>query len=207
MDDLAREITAWLADNEGPLGYLVLALAALIEYVFPPFPGDTVALFGVFLAGAAGWSPLLVYVALGAGAMAGGMIAYAFGRAVADPAHRPRMLRGARTERAIATIAARLRRYGAAYLAIHRFVPALRAFFLVGAGIAGLPWPAVLAWGGLSALLWNALLLGLGWWLGSQWERMLALFRTYSTVVLAIVALAASAWALRAWRARRSGRV
>lgn len=30
----------------GPLGLLVLGLAAMLEYVVPPFPGDTITLLG-----------------------------------------------------------------------------------------------------------------------------------------------------------------
>ena len=187
LEALAGEIMQWLERSEGPLGYLVLALASLIEYVVPPFPGDTIALFGVFLAASAEWSALGVYLALDVGAIAGGMIAYAFGRAVAREERRPRWLRGPRVDRSIATITARYAKHGAIYLAINRFVPALRAFFFIGAGIAGLPWPAVMLWGGLSAAAWNALLLALGWWVGSEWDRLRAIAGTYSTVVLAIV--------------------
>lgn len=187
LEGLASEIMAWLEQSEGPLGYLVLALASLIEYVVPPFPGDTIALFGVFLAASAEWSALGVYLALDFGAIAGGMIAYAFGRAVAREERRPRWLRGPRVDRSIATITARYAKHGAIYLALNRFVPALRAFFFVGAGIAGLPWPSVLLWGGLSAAVWNALLLALGYWVGSEWERMRAIAGTYSTAALGIV--------------------
>lgn len=198
MEDWAREIMRWLEQGEGPLGYIVLALASMIEYVVPPFPGDTVALFGVFLAASAGWSAVIVYLALNAGAIAGGMIAYGFGRAIARPERRPRWLRGERSERAIATIEARYAKHGAAYLAVNRFVPALRAFFFVGAGIAGLRPGAVALWGGLSAALWNALLLALGWAVGANWEAMLAWVRAYSAVatilvVVAIVVLVARA--------------
>src|SRR5688572_11060620 len=196
----------WLEQGEGPLAYVVLGLASLIEYVFPPFPGDTVALFGVFLAATAGWSALWVYLALDVGAMAGGMAAYAFGRAIAREDRRPRFMRGPRIDASIASITARYEKHGAAYLVINRFVPALRAFFFVGAGIAGLPWPGVLFWGGVSAAAWNAILLGLGWWVGSEWERLRAILGTYSTVVLAALVIGLGVLALRAWARSRAAR-
>jgi membrane protein DedA with SNARE-associated domain len=198
VEGWAEAIMAWLEGHEGPLGYIVLGLASMIEYVVPPFPGDTVALFGVFLASTARWHLALVYVALNAGAIAGGMIAYAFGRAIAPPERRPRWLRGPRSERAIERITARYRKHGAAYLAINRFVPALRAFFFVGAGIAGLRPGAVALWGGLSAAVWNALLLALGWGLGANWERMLEWARLYSAAATALVIGAIAVVAARA---------
>jgi membrane protein DedA with SNARE-associated domain len=186
----------WLRHHESPLSYVVLGLAALIEYVFPPFPGDTVALFGVFLAVGAGYHASLVYVALNVGAIVGGQLAWAFGRAFADPSKRPRWLRGPRADRAIADLTARFAERGAAYLALNRFVPALRAFFFVAAGIAGLPFGRVLFFGALSAMLWNALLLALGWLVGASWERLSSLLGVYSWIVLALVLVAlAIAWA------------
>lgn len=193
----------WIEQTEGPLGYVALALSAMIEYVAPPFPGDTIALFGVFLASTADWSIGLVYVALNAGAVGGGMIAYGFGRAIAPPERRPRWLRGERSERAIATITARYRKHGAAYLAINRFVPALRAFFFVGAGIAGLRPAAVVLWGGLSSAVWNALLLGLGWSVGTNWDSMVRYASLYSSIVIAVVIAVIAFFAGRTWLRRR----
>ncbi|UJR78960.1 DedA family protein [Sandaracinus amylolyticus] len=188
----------WLERSEGPLGYVVLALASLVEYVVPPFPGDTVALFGVFLAATAGWSAAWVYLALNVGAIGGGMIAYGFGRAVSSPERRPRWLCGPRSTRAIEQITARYEKHGAVYLAINRFVPALRAFFFVGAGIARVPWPAVVLWGGLSAVVWNAILLGVGWAVGESWDEMLAWARAYSALATVVVVLVIVAFAGRA---------
>lgn len=208
MEGWAEAIMAWLEGREGLLAYIVLGLASMIEYVVPPFPGDTVALFGVFLASSAGWSMVAVYVALNAGAVAGGMIAYGFGRAIAPPERRPRWLRGPRSQRAITTITARYRKHGAAYLAINRFVPALRAFFFVGAGIAGLRPGAVALWGGVSAAVWNALLLALGWAVGANWERMLEWAQMYSAAATAIVIAFIVAVAARAiYRRARGGGV
>ncbi len=208
MEGWADSIMAWLEQGGGPLGYIVLGLASMIEYVVPPFPGDTIALFGVFLASTAGWNIALVYLTLNVGAIAGGVIAYGFGRAIAPAARRPRWLRGPRSEKAIATITARYQKHGAAYLAINRFVPALRAFFFVGAGIAGLPLRAVVLWGGISAAVWNAILLALGWSVGANWERMLAWARAYSAVATAILIGVVVLFVIRAvWmRARTQAR-
>src|SRR5439155_617231 len=42
-------ILDWLRHHEGPLAYVVVGLASLIEYVFPPFPGDAIAIFAISL--------------------------------------------------------------------------------------------------------------------------------------------------------------
>lgn len=197
--DMIESLLHWLASNEGPLAYLVLGLAAALEYVFPPFPGDTVTLFGVFLAGTAGFSPWLVYLAIDLGSILGGLVAYAVGRHI-DPENPPRLLRGPRTRLAIDEVRRRFERHGAIYLALNRFLPALRAFFFVGAGIARIPVSRVVVWGAVSASLWNALLFGVGWAVGDNWERLADLASTYAWVALgiAVVAIALFVYVVRA---------
>lgn len=201
MDDLL----AWLQRTEGPLAYAVLGLAALIEYVFPPFPGDTVTLTGIFLAVGAGYHVLWVYLALNVGAVLGGMGAYAVGRLVATRrlTRPPRFLRTQQLRQALNAALDRFQRHGAWYLALNRFLPALRAVFFVAAGMARLPAWKVALWGAVSACLWNGILLGLGWLLGDNYEQLESLVRTYSTVAIAVVlaVLAIAAW--RWWRGSR----
>jgi membrane-associated protein len=181
----------WLAENESPLSYLVLALAAALEYIFPPLPGDMIALFGTFLAASAGYHPALVYIALTVGAIAGSLVAYAFGRKIGrDEADWPRMLQGARTRRALHATIARFERHGAAYLIINRFLPALRSFFFVAAGMAGMDVKRVVLFGGISAALWNALILAAGYAVGDNWETLQRWFERYTAVALGLVGLA-----------------
>jgi membrane-associated protein len=199
-------VLAWLRTDGGPLVYAVLALASALEYVFPPFPGDTVVLFGVFLAVTAGLSPPLVYAALTAGSIGGAMLAWRVGRAIArDPERPPRFLRSRAARATLAEVQARFRRHGATYLALNRFLPALRALFFVGAGVAGLPASRVALWGGLSAAAWNALLFAAGWGLGAQWRRLEALARTYTTGAFGVAAVVLVVFAALVVRRLRRG--
>lgn len=194
-------ILAWLATHDGPWAYVVIGLASLIEYVFPPFPGDSVALFGVFLATSAGLSGIGVYLALDVGAVLGGLGAYAVGRRFAEPSSRPTFLRTPSAEAALRDITARFERYGGLYLATNRFVPALRAFFFVGAGVARVPVWQVVVYGGLSAAAWNAILFALGWLAGSNFDRLEAWVSRYATVVVIAVVVGVLA---ALWKRRRS---
>lgn len=197
---MTDEIRAWLETNEGPWAYVAIGLACLLEYVFPPFPGDTVALLGVFLAVTAGYSTPLTFLALNVGALLGGLGAYGFGRAIAEPSRRPALLRGERSSQAIATLVERYRERGGLYLLSNRFVPALRAFFFVAAGIARVPVWQVVVYGGLSAVLWNTLLFVLGWLAGESFEVLEGWVGYYAIGVLAIAAIAA---VVVFWRSRR----
>ena len=160
-------------------GLLLLFLCAYLEYVFPPFPGDALTLFGAVLAARFGWNPVAVFLAVLAGSGAGGMTDYAVGRWLGPRARRP----------AIDTLVTRFRRHGEAYLVLNRFLPGVRALFFVAAGMARLrPW-RVLAFGLLSAAVWNALVFGAGWAAGANLDRIEALFAAYTKVAWIVIGL------------------
>jgi membrane protein DedA with SNARE-associated domain len=66
--------------------------------------------------------------------------------------------------------------------------------------MARLPAWKVALWGGVSACLWNAILLGAGWLLGDNYERLRSLVETYSYTAIAVVVLALL---VAVWRWRR----
>ncbi|MCB9631565.1 MAG: VTT domain-containing protein [Sandaracinus sp.] len=198
MDD----VVAYLQSIEGPSAYLALLLAAMVEYVVPPLPGDTFALAGIALAATAGYSPWLVHAALTLGATIGGQLAWGFGRYVRVRRERsPGFLHGPRTERALDEVRRRFETHGAIYLLANRFVPALRAFFFVGAGLSGMPGWKVALYGGLSAAAWNALLLAAGWALGANLDRLGELVQHYTWIALGLVLLGVG---VALWRMRRA---
>lgn len=202
---MMEDLLAWLQANEGPLAYVVVGAAAAIEYVFPPMPGDTIALFAIALAASAGSSVFWVYLSLNLGALAGGMSAYGVGRWIGE--HRaertPRFLRTQQAREALDATIHRFERHGALYLAANRFIPALRGFFFLAAGIAGLPAWRVAAYGTLSAMLWNGILLGLGWLAGSNFETLERWVSTYTWTALGVTAVVVLVAVVRAIRARK----
>jgi membrane-associated protein len=146
-----------------------------------------------------------VYLTITAGSIGGGLAVYAFGRAIGQREERwPRFLRGERTHRAIMNVRRRFERHGAAYLAVNRFVPALRAVFFVAAGLAELPVWKVALFGGISAAAWNALILGVGYSVGNNWERLLDLSERYTLWSLAAVGALALVLLVRWLWKRRS---
>lgn len=175
----------------------MLASGAFLEYVFPPFPGDTVVVAGAALTGALGWHPAPAFMAVTAGAVLGSAVATGAGRWAA-----PRLEQLTPSQRAaVDSLVSGLRTHGAWYLALNRFVPGVRGLFFVAAGVVGLSWRTVLGWSTVSALAWNALLFSLGWALGSQVETLDAVVRSYAVVVGVLVLLGAAGVLWRAWRA------
>lgn len=168
--------------------YLLVAAAAGIEYVFPPIPGDTVALFAVALAVRAQLHWLFVYLSMTAGALAGGLVAWAFGMWLAKHEESwPAFLKTPTATRALDAVRRGYSQHGPMYLTVNRFLPALRAFFFLGAGLSRMSAGAVILYGGISALLWNALLMGAGYAVGSNWDLLRDVAERYTAATFFII--------------------
>ena len=186
--------------------YALVVAAAAIEYVFPPVPGDTVALFAVALAVRAQLSWVLVYVSMTLGALLGGLAAWGFGVWLANHEESwPSFLKSPGATRALDAVRRGYDRHGAMYLVANRFLPALRAFFFVGAGVSRMNVGPVIVFGGISAAIWNALLMGIGYAVGSNWDVLLDLAERYAVATLILVVIAAVGVIARfVWDGRRA---
>ncbi|MBW2402811.1 MAG: DedA family protein [Deltaproteobacteria bacterium] len=186
--------------------YVVVVAATGIEYVFPPIPGDTVALFAVALAVRSQLHWALVYLAMTFGALLGGLAAWGFGVWLANHEDSwPSFLRTPGATRALDAVRRGYEQHGAMYLAVNRFLPALRAFFFVGAGLSRMSAGRVIVFGGISAALWNALLMVLGYAVGNNWEALRELAERYAAATLVLIVLAVIAVAGRfLWGNRRA---
>lgn len=189
------------------LGALALFAAALIEYVFPPFPGDSICLFGAFLVGHAGWSLPAVFAAVLAGNVVGFAADYAIGawmrrrlarRGAAGAEPSPRL-------RAVLDLEERFRTRAATTLLLNRFLPGIRAFLFVGAGFYRYSFARTVLWGTLSATAWNALIFAAGVAVGLNWGDLSTWMERYTTAVWILLGLLAVALLARWWFRRRAG--
>ena len=186
--------------------YALVLAAAAIEYIFPPVPGDTVALFAVALAVRAQLSWVLVYLAMTLGALLGGLAAWGFGLWLANQEESwPSFLRTPGATRALDAVRRGYEQHGAMYLVVNRFLPALRAFFFVGAGMSRMNVGPVIVFGGISAALWNALLMGVGYAAGNNWDVLRDLAERYAIATLILVVIAVIGLIARfVWDSRRA---
>jgi len=186
--------------------YTLVIAAAAIEYVFPPVPGDTVALFAVVLAVRAQLSWVFVYFSMTLGALLGGLAAWGFGVWLANNEESwPSFLRTPGATRALDAVRRGYERHGAMYLVVNRFLPAIRAFFFVGAGLSRMNVGPVIVFGGISAALWNALLMGIGYAVGNNWDVLLDLAERYAAATLILIVIAVAGVIARfVWDSRRA---
>ena len=172
--------------------YGLLFFASFIEYVIPPLPGDTTVVAGVTLASAWGWDPLPFIFIVSAGAALGSSLAFAFGRWLSTRQALHRL--GPRRRLVVDEIIEKMKRRGEVYLVINRFLPGVRAVFFVAAGVANLRFRRVLFYATVSALVWNSLLVWLGYSLGQNVEALDHILRQYSVIIGIVVGLVIAFW-------------
>jgi len=154
----------------------------------------------------------VLLVAATAGAVAGAWLDHAVGVALGRRLDRRVAAGGPRSSRLLS--AAQLQAFEAAYrrwgmwlILANRFMPGVRAFLFVAAGAFGLPRGRVLLLGGLSAAIWNGLLLLAGGLLARSADELVALVERSTMVTGGLVALVALALLLRLlWRRRKGAR-
>jgi membrane protein DedA with SNARE-associated domain len=167
--------------------YAVLFAAALLEYVFTPVPGDMVVLAGALLVGAMGWSLIGVYTVVTVGAVIGAAVDFKLGKWLVKSGRIERL--GPKKRAVIDDLVKRFEKKGVLYLALNRFFPGIRAFFFVAAGISGYRLGTVMLWSTVSALLWNALLVGIGFAMGHEVEAIDRFFTRYTWVMWGLIAV------------------
>jgi membrane-associated protein len=204
LEQIAARLTDVVA-HTGPFAPVVLLVASFIEYVFPPFPGDTIVLLGAWYAvhGTLSWPT--AFLAVTAGAVCGAVVDWEIGRVLGA-----RLEHGSGLGRLDAARLARFedsyRRWGAWLLLANRFLPGIRAFLFIAAGAAGIPLGRVVLLGAISAALWNVVLLAAGALVAKNLPELLALLSQYTHAVWGVLALVVTVLLARVvWKRRRPG--
>jgi membrane protein DedA with SNARE-associated domain len=207
--ELVNTIVEYLSGQAVWWGLTLLMLSATIEYVFPPFPGDSVTLVAAILIPTAGWPVAGVFAAVMLGSMIGCAFNWWLGSWVTREPDRDtwlhRWLRRPKVAERMDAIKSQFGRRGAWYIVANRFVPAFRSLFFIAAGIAQMRLWVVLAWAALSAALWNAAILAAGSAVGYNLDVLVSLMEKYTNIFWVVLAIALVLWGIkRFWDHQKS---
>jgi membrane protein DedA with SNARE-associated domain len=187
------------------LGYAGLALLMLAETVFPPIPSEAVLPLAGYLVERGDFNYVLVLLTSTAGSVLGAMLLYEAarhgGRPFAERFLRFAHLRPEKLEDAERWFARR----GALIVLLGRCVPGMRSLVSLPAGLLRMPRLQYLVLTLLGSAIWNAVLVTIGYLLGSQWERVADVIGPISKPLVAIAVVGVGGWLL--WhgiRARRT---
>ncbi len=198
-------VSDWLLSLPLAALYAALGVVAAIENVFPPIPADTIVALGSFLAARGQGSPLAAFLATWIGNVAGAMGTYFAGRRYGAERLERRLV-GERAGGAQARVQRLYGRFGIAALFFSRFIPGVRAIVPPFAGALRVPPLRAGAAIALASGLWYGLVSYLGYTVGADWPRLVALIKrdaSYAALAAAaVVLLVAVGWWVRGRLAR-----
>jgi membrane protein DedA with SNARE-associated domain len=198
---------AWLSHAPLALLYLIMAVFAAVENVFPPIPADTVVALGSWLAARGQGSPVWAFLSVWIGNIAGAAAMYFVGRrhGTAWLERRFPQIADEKSEQRMRELH---RKYGVASLFLSRFIPGVRALVPPFAGALRLPVVPSLVSIALASGIWYGVVSYLAFRAGSNWDaltgRISYVGRWIALGAGVVIAVGALAWWIRRRRSQPS---
>jgi membrane protein DedA with SNARE-associated domain len=197
----------WIVSIMRAVGAPGVGVATALETVFPPIPSEAVLPLAGFTASQGHYGVVSAVVWATVGSLVGALGLYYAGAAWGEErlcrvADRIPLLHARDVQRSVAWF----RRHGRTAVFVGRLVPGIRSLISIPAGIDRMP---VLQFAGYTAagsLVWNAVLIGAGYELGSRWHVVESWVGDVSTVAYVLLGLAAAVFLGRRLLRRRRER-
>lgn len=197
----------WITEFIGEHGYFGVLLLLLIENLFPPIPSEIILTFSGYATGFTTMTRTGVIIAATIGAVVGAMILYSIGLVV-DVARLEKFVdrwgRWLRLSRKDLRRAEKwFEKYGPWTVFFCRLVPLVRSLISVPAGMAHMNFLLFMTLTTLGSLIWNTILVSIGFAVGDNWESIVSYMDVYSNIVYAIIAIGGIAICIGYIRFRR----
>ncbi|SER53077.1 membrane protein DedA, SNARE-associated domain [Tranquillimonas rosea] len=194
----------WITGIIDSLGVVGIAVLMFAENVFPPIPSELIMPLAGFNA-ARGDMPLIGVIIAGTiGAVAGAYMWYWIGKRIGMRRLKDLSDRHGRwltiSPDEIDQANGWFQRHGGLAVLIGRLIPTVRTFISVPAGVARMPLKRFLAYSTAGTVVWNLFLTLCGYFLESQYERVVSWLDPVSTAVVVGIL------AFYAWRVATYGR-
>lgn len=169
-----------------------LFFSTFIENVFPPYPGDTVVVFGGYLLGAGKISAISVASSIYLGNITSAALMYyagdkvlAFFRKYARFSWAKEML----NKHNLHKTEAWFKKYGFVAVLFSRFSAGIRFFVAIVAGMFNMNIVLFLLAFSAATVIWNSLLVYGGYVLGGNWQKVLDMLRVYNIAIVGLIGL------------------
>lgn len=185
-------MTVWLTDFIEHFGYFAILLLIAIENIFPPIPSEVILTLGGFLVHITDLKLFGVIIFSTLGSLIGAIILFSLSR----------NLTLARLEKLLSTKLFRILgfkkddaqkainwfdKHGIGAIFYGRCIPVVRSLISIPAGIAHVGWTKFLILTTLGSLIWNSVLVGLGFYMGKNWQVIVKIFDDYTLVIIALL--------------------
>jgi membrane protein DedA with SNARE-associated domain len=187
-------------------GYLGVFLLMVLENVIPPVPSEVIMGVGG-IAAAQGKMNFALLVAVGTlGCAIGNLFWWEVGRRYGYERLKPMVDRWGRWLTMEWEDVERLRRFfdrwGGVTVFVFRFMPLGRTVISIPAGLLHMPFWRFVAYTTAGSLVWNTILVGVGFWLGTTFETIDHWIAPGVTAIV-VLALVAYVWRVLTWKPRQ----
>jgi len=192
-----EELIAHIHELDPVWIYCILFFFSFIENVFPPSPSDFVVILGAAVLAQISYVhfvPILVITSLGSST--GFMLMYYVGKLLGEKIIRSGKMKFI-TSDSIEKTDKWFSKYGYKLIGLNRFLPGTRSVISFFSGFSELLVWRTFILATISAFLWNAIIIYVGFLLGYNAKLIDKYLSTYSDIVLVITILVVAAFIIR----------
>ena len=199
-------LVGWVLEVVEALGAAGVAALVLVETVVPPIPSEVVLPLAGFLVQQGRLSLVAVLLATTTASVLGALLLYGAGRALGEHRTRRLLVRVPLVEHRDVDLAEEwFDRRGEVAVLVGRLVPGVRSLVSLPAGTSRMPVGRFVLLTAIGSGVWNALLVGAGMLLGTQYRLVADYVDVVDRVVVGAALLAVTVFVVH--RLRRRGRV
>lgn len=192
-------------------GYFGVFFLILIENVFPPIPSEVILLFSGFFSSYTSISVFYMILASTLGSFLGAIILYYIGK-IFNKERLKKIVNGRLgkilflKENDIDKADEWFDNKGNKSVFFCRFVPIVRSLISIPAGMSEMPMGKFIIYTICGSMIWNTVLICLGYRLGSNWEYVLTILDKYQMVVIVILVIIFGYVIIKFYRKKRKSK-
>lgn len=186
-------LTDWVIGVVESFGYVGVAFLVALENVFPPIPSEVVLGLAGFVSSRGDAWIVGMIIAATVGSLAGAYVLYGIAAAIGPERLRVLVRQYGKwvriTERDLDRAESWFDRRSNIAVLVCRCIPLVRSLISVPAGFRRMPLVPFTIYTTAGSLVWNSVMIGLGYALGERWERILEYADYFQYVVLVAIAV------------------
>lgn len=192
-------------------GYFGVFFLILIENVFPPIPSEVILLFSGFFSSYTSLSVFYMILASTLGSFLGAIILYYIGK-IFNKERLKKIVNGRLgkilflKENDIDKADEWFDNKGNKSVFFCRFVPIVRSLISIPAGMSEMPMGKFIIYTICGSMIWNTVLICLGFRLGSNWEYVLTILDKYQMLVIVILVIIFGYVIIKFYRKKRKSK-
>lgn len=192
-------------------GYFGVFFLILIENVFPPIPSEVILLISGFFSSYTSLSVFYMILASTLGSFLGAIILYYIGK-IFNKERLKKIVNGRLgkilflKENDIDKADEWFDNKGNKSVFFCRFVPIVRSLISIPAGMSEMPMGKFIIYTICGSMIWNTVLICLGYRLGSNWEYVLTILDKYQIVVIVILVIIFGYVIIKFYRKKRKSK-